>query len=150
MLHNKKGMFLPLFIIIIPIILAALLYVMSQTEAQKEDLVGLKAINLIKLYDETEKIDLYLDLSSKYSNKNTLKSLAANGGYSDDNRCEKTEATLLEKESYVIWNTCPILNLNQEFLIQFKKELKSFINNYQSVYSNTNYKWFFDVEKETE
>lgn len=137
--HNKKGQFFPLFVVVIPIILAAILLVMSMTEAKRNDSIGLKAINIIKAYDEAQKIDFFMDLSAKYSEKTALKELANNGGYSQNNKCEKTEIDLVNQEQYVIVNTCPVLDVNAEFNTQFKNQLKSFLETYITSYSNTDY-----------
>jgi len=136
---NKKGIFLPLFVFSSIVILGVLFYVMNTTEAKKEDFVGLKAVNIIKTYDEAEKINLYLDLAAKYSYENTLKNMAENGGYSSEAKCEKTQPNLIDQEPYVIWNTCPVLNPDKEFELQFKKEIKDYINKYESSYIGLNY-----------
>lgn len=137
--HNKKGFFLPLFVLLMPLILGTLYGIMYLEEAKKTDLVGLEAINIIKANDEVEKINIYLDLAAKHSSENALKILASNGGFSGGSTCKKTEKTLTEQEEYVIWNTCPVLNPEREFKIQLKNEFKSFIDIYESSYQQTNY-----------
>ena len=134
--HNKKGQFFPLFVVVIPVILAAILLVMSMTEAKRDDLIGQRAGSIIKVYDEAQKIDFFISLSAKHAEKLTLKELAKNGGYNKNNRCEKTEIDLVNQEQYVIINTCPVLDVNEEFTKQFKNELKSFFEMYTTSYSN--------------
>ncbi len=137
---NKKGVFLPIFVIFTAVILSVLFYIISTTEANKQDLVGLRAVNLIKNYDESEKINIYLDLSAKYASKETWETLANNGGYSENNRCEKTG------DGYVLWNSCPVLNPSQEFISQFKNKFKNKINKYESKYTQLDYKNDLNME----
>ncbi len=134
MVYNKKGVFLPLFVIFTAVILSMLLFTMYGTESKKNDLIGLRAISLVKAYDEGSKIEFYLDLSTDYSNKNALNILADNAGYSEKSRCEKLSQTLIDNEEYVLLNTCPVLNLNQEYEEQLKIEIKEYINLYESSY----------------
>lgn len=136
---NKKGIFLPLFVFFSIAVLGMLFYIMQTTESKKEDFIGLKAINIIKTYDEAEKINLYLDLATKYSYENAIKNLAENGGYSADTKCEKTQQDLVDQEQYVIWNTCPVLDSNKEFKNQLKKELKIYLTKYESSYIDLDY-----------
>ena len=128
-----------MFVIIYIVILGALFITMKSIEADKIDLVGLHAVNLIKVYDESEKINLYLDLASKHARDNALKTLAENIGYNDASTCEKTQKTLVEQDQYIILNTCPVLNTEEEFKAQLKKELESFLKKYGSSYFETNY-----------
>lgn len=144
---NKKAFFLLAFIVVYAIILTSLLYIVVTEAAKKQDLVGLKSINIIRTEQESQKIQLYLDLSSKLAYNKTLKVLGENGGYASSDRCEKTQQTVLDQEQYIIWNTCPILNQNAEFEEQFKKEIKNYINIYQSTYQKTNFVDIFNIEK---
>src|SRR3989344_5086277 len=137
---NKRGIFLPLFVIITALILSVLFYTVKTAVDEKQDLIGLRATNLVKLYDETEKINIYLDLSAQYSSDKSARILAENGGYAENNRCEKTQ------DGYVIWNTCPVLNPSLEFETQFKKELKFYVDKYNSSYKNRDYKKSFEME----
>ena len=68
---NKKGVFLPLFVVLYIVILGGLLLVMKEAASNKEDLIGLRAVNMLKADDEIEKAMLYLDLSSKYASSNS-------------------------------------------------------------------------------
>lgn len=138
---NKKGIFLPLFVFATIFILGVLFYIIRTTESEKQDLVGLKAITLGKLYDETEKTMLYLNLAAEYSSDKAAAELAENGGYSTNNRCEKTE------EGYVIWNSCPVLNPSEEFAEQLKKELKNYIIKYESSYKSTDFQNMFGLAR---
>ncbi len=79
---NKKALFLLAFIVIYAVILAGLLYIVMTEAADKKDLIGLRAANLIRTNQESEKIQMYLDLSAKYSSSTTLDKLGNNGGYS--------------------------------------------------------------------
>src|SRR3989344_981874 len=132
---NKKGVFLPLFVFVTIFILLTLLFIINSEENKKNDLVGLRAISIIKTYDEIEKINIYFELATKYAEKNTLKVLAENGGYSEES-CEKTKSDLLNKETFILLETCPHfiegdlfdLKPEQEFNKQLKKEIKNFIN----------------------
>ncbi len=143
---NKKGIYLPLFVMIVPVILAALLGVMISAENDKEDFVGFRAVKIIKALDESGKISFYIDLAAQHSKENALKNIAENGGYNSQNRCEKTEKTLVNQEEYVIWNTCPVLNIKKEFETEFKKELKSFLQNYKSSYRTAGYEKSRDMQ----
>ncbi|HLC58242.1 MAG TPA: hypothetical protein VJI68_00105 [Candidatus Nanoarchaeia archaeon] len=130
---NKKGIFFPLFVFITIFLLLTMLYVVNDEESEKNDLIGLKAVNIIKLQDETEKIQSYLDLSTKYAANEALKKLAANGGYSEG-RCKKTQKDLINTEEYIILETCPELNINNEFNSQLKEEIKQYIKIYETSY----------------
>jgi len=136
---NKKGLYLPLFVMIVPVILAALLGVMISAENDKEDFVGFRAVKILKAVDESGKINLYIDVAAEHSKANALKNMAVNGGYNSKNRCEKTARTLVDNEQYVIWNTCPVLNLEKEFETEFKQELKSLLQIYKSLYKTADY-----------
>lgn len=141
---NKKGIYLPLFVMVVPVILAALLGVMISAENDKEDFVGFRAVKIIKALDESEKISFYIDMAAQHSKENALKNIAENGGYNPQNRCEKSEKTLVNQEEYVTWNTCPVLNIKKEFETEFKKELRSFLQNYKSSYRTADYEKFQD------
>ncbi len=139
---NKKGMFLPMFVISSIFILSALFAAMWSAEKEKNDLVGLRAVNIIKIGDEIEKIGLYLTLAADYSMPKTISALDANGGYSEDNTCQKTQKTATDQEEYVILNTCPLLDQKKEFGQQLKKDIKSYIDKYESSYRKTEHQSF--------
>ena len=75
LLHNKKGIFIPMFVIFTAVILGVIFYMMYNQESMKNDLVGLRASSLLKAYDEEEKISFYLDLATYYSNNESLRKL---------------------------------------------------------------------------
>ncbi len=133
---NKKGLYLPLFVMVVPVILAALLGVIISAENDKESFVGFRAVKILKAFDESEKINLYIDIAAEHSKENAFKNTAENGGYNSGSRCEKTQKTVVNQESYIIWNTCPVLNPEKEFEAELKNELKSFFQIYKSSYKN--------------
>ncbi|MBS3152869.1 hypothetical protein J4230_05685 [Candidatus Woesearchaeota archaeon] len=146
---NKKGqIFLFGYVIIYTIILISLFFTTISAANKKEDIIGLRAINLIKANQESDNIELYLDMAAKYSYENSLNKLAENGGYSEENRCEKTQPTIIDREEYVILNTCQVLDSNGEFQSQLKKEIKYYLNIYESSYTKTSFKDDFNIEKE--
>ena len=147
LLHNKKGIFIPMFVIFTAVILGVIFYMMYNQESMKNDLVGLRASSLLKAYDEEEKISFYLDLATYYSNNESLRKLAENGGYSESNSCEKTQQNIIDRETYVILNTCSVLNPYLEFKEQLKKEIKNYTSKYQSTYKKTDFQELFDLEK---
>ncbi|MBI2148746.1 hypothetical protein HYU23_03630 [Candidatus Woesearchaeota archaeon] len=144
---NKKGIFLLLYVGIYIFILGALLSVINTAENNKVDFVGLRAINIIKVNQESDKANMYLELASKHSYKEALNKLAENGGYYELNRCEKTSKTTTEQEEYVIWNSCPVLNPSASLVEQIKRELKQYLNIYQSNYYKTELENQFDITK---
>ena len=145
---NKKGqIFLMGFVVIYGLILSSLLFTVISSASNKEDLIGLRAMNLIKTEQESEKMFLYLNLATKYSSENTIREIGENGGYSENNRCEKTNPTLIDKNNYVIWNTCPVLDPTAEFIEQLKKEILDYIKLYESTYRKTDFEESFDIEK---
>jgi len=143
--QNKKGIFLPLFVFTTIFILGALFYVINTTESKREDLVGLKAITLLKTYEEKEKTLDYLDLGIKYASKNAMKSLANNGGYAKKNQCKKIERDILDPEEYILWNTCPVLNLEEEFKEQIKEEVNEYLATYESSYTEIDFEKLFGL-----
>lgn len=148
-LHKKAvtppSIFMIMFIFIVVLILSSLYVVIRDAEASKTDLVGMNAITLTKTYDETEKTMLYLDLAAKHASNQAKEILAENGGYSENNRCEKTLTTNSEQIPYVIWNSCPTLNPTEEFVKQFKQEFETFVAAYQSSYEQTDFSEEFGV-----
>lgn len=136
-----------MFVIVNILIIGALFITMQSIENDRQDLVGLRAVHLMKSYDEAEKMNLYLDLASKYASRKTMKILAENGGYNEEADCEKTQKTIIDQEQYIILNTCQILNPEKEFEAQFKKELKLFVENYKSSYAQTGYAELFGIRE---
>ena len=114
---NKKGqIFLFGYVIIYTIILISLFFTTISAANKKEDIIGLRAINLIKANQESDNIELYLDMAAKYSYENSLNKLAENGGYSEENRCEKTQPTIIDREEYVILNTWQVFSITYSSL----------------------------------
>ncbi|MBS3168784.1 hypothetical protein J4216_06665 [Candidatus Woesearchaeota archaeon] len=142
---NKKAIFLPMFAFLTVFILLSLLYVIHDTEAKKSDLIGLNAITLLKLNDELEKNQFYLDLAVNQASKNALKKLADNGGYSSS-RCEKTKTDLIDQDQYILLETCPALKLEEEFKIELKEELKIYITIFESTYQEINLEESFGLK----
>ena len=128
---NKKAIFLPflaIFTLLILLILGTAIIIKNQ-DLTKQGKIGLEAISLFKIYDETEKVDFYILQSASYSKMDTLSRIKDNGGYPEKNQCQKTQ------DEYPIWNTCPKLNLEQNFKTQFKIRLQQYLNNYQSTHT---------------
>ncbi len=141
---NKKGFFLPAFIILTIFVLVTLASVINQSALKKDDLIGIQAVTISKLDDESTKILFYLDQATKISTDEALQTLAKNAGYSEG-RCETTK-DLIDKDSYPIINTCPVLNPEEEFKTQLKKDLKEYLKIYNSTYTTMDYKKIFNID----
>jgi hypothetical protein len=134
---NKKGIFLPLFVFMTILILSILFYTIRGAQEQKQDFIGLRAIKLVNLYNEIERSNLFIDLAARRAIIESFKVIEVNGGFSEDAACQKTKFDLLEKQSYVIFNTCKPITIDSEFRKQFEKELKNYLSLYESDYTQS-------------
>ena len=146
---NKKAIFLPLFVFISILILTTLFFVINSINKDREDLVGLRAVTLTRLYDEVDKQKLFINLAAQQSSDNALISLDKNGGISESSSCQKTPTNLVEQESYTIFNTCDT-KIQEEFNYQLRLELKKFFTNYQSRYNQINFINKYDLQEREE
>ncbi len=78
---NKRGFFIPLFVFATFVMLTLLTYAILSTNANRNDVIGSAAVSLIKIYDEGEKVMIYLDKSSKLDKMNAMRILGENGGF---------------------------------------------------------------------
>ena len=123
---NKKGIFLLLFNFAALVILALFLSTIVSLNSKRNDVVGGNAVLLVKAYDEGEKIQLYLDMSSKFVLESSLTALANNGGYSSNEGCKTVNG-------FVVINECdkefdPGKSFNDLLSVGFK----SYLQNYES------------------
>ena len=85
---GKKAVFLPLFVIATFVILGTIFYTITNEKINREDLtIGRDAAVLMKIYDEGDKINFFLETSLKYSEEKALNELYDNAGYR--NSCPK-------------------------------------------------------------
>ena len=133
---NKKGFFLPLFVISTLIILSSLTYIIETTKLARQDNVGMQATSIIKSYDESEKIQFYLDQSIKYVSKQALNELYSNAGYPQNNSCRKIPATPTEQRYIILDKSCGFFNPEENFKNLLNEKLKNYYQNYKSQYKS--------------
>ena len=129
---NKKGIFLPLFVLSVFIILG-LLYstIIHEKNKRENSVIGEQAASLLKVYDEQEKINFFLEQALKYSEKKALSELYNNGGYREKNNCEKSG-------NYVIFDSsCGEFNPEKYFQEILKEEMNLY--KYKSTYKEIEY-----------
>ncbi len=130
---NKKGfVFLPLFAIATIIILVVLAFAIVKNSEEREqkyvEAIGYTPLSLIKVYDEGEKVSLYVESAASYASVFAALNLANNGGYSQDSDCART------LEGIVIWSSCSFFDPESSFKHEFELELKSSLGGYESTY----------------
>ncbi len=137
---NKKGsIFLPLFILVVIVTLGVLAYTIETTKANRKDTIGLRAVSLLKTYDEAEKINLYIEQASKYSSQKAINELYTNAGFGENNKCRKIPATSAEPKSVILDKNCGVFDVEKTFKEIFSEEIKPYILNYKSTYQSFTY-----------
>jgi len=127
---NKKGVFLPIFVFSVFIILGLLYSTIAYEKLKREDMViGLKASNLIKAYDEGDKINFFLEQSLKQSERKALSELYSNSGYKKGSCKDLGSFPILD-------SSCGEFNPEKNFEDLIKKEINEY--KYKSTFEETN------------
>ena len=132
---NKKGtkVFLPILVILTLVILTAMAFTIKQTNIQRElEPTGAQAAAIFKIYDEAEKVHLYLEKSSNFAVQNTLNTLDKQGGFA--NTCGTGKFATPGSTGYTLINNCESVNPSEEFEKALKQELKKYTQSYKSTY----------------
>ncbi len=117
---NKKGIIVPLMAIFALILfVSAAVKVYGTENITEERTIGKIQIELIKLYQEGERILFYIDESAKNSEYNSLIDLGKNGGYYKTD-CEKVN-------EYYLWNNNCKPNYRESFENYFKDNLNLYL-----------------------
>ncbi len=130
---NNKGLFLPIFVIVVLVAFSALAYNIKQTKASRQDVIGLKAASIMKVYDEEQKINVYLDQSLKYSKDSAIKELYSNTGYPANNKCRKIPESSGDR-FIILDKSCGNFNPESNFKGILTNNLKPYLQNYKSTY----------------
>lgn len=132
---NKKAIFLPLFVIATLVILTTMAFTISQVKIfRQDDKVGVRAVSLLKTYDEAENDLLYLEQSLKFSKDSVLDELYANGGYLKINNCNKIVG---DDGFYTLFDSsCGEFSVNDNFFNGLSSEFSIYTNNFKSNYND--------------
>lgn len=133
---NKKGIIVPLmafFALILFVSAAVILY--GSEQITEERVIGKIQLELIKLYQDGERILFYIDESAKNSEYNALVDLGKNPYYKTD--CEKIN------DYYILSDNCKP-NYKDNFISYFKDNL----NFYLSKYPDRDLKIDYDIKLE--
>ena len=128
---NKNGFYLIFFAIFSIVILSVLLVsIMKANTSHDDDIIGLDAVYISKIFDEGERIKLYLDYSVKFSKNKAADILMVNAGYTVESTCKKIE-------DYVLLSPdCGQYDPSRNFEKVFSNELNNYKKAYISVYSD--------------
>ncbi|MCX6711970.1 MAG: transglycosylase SLT domain-containing protein, partial [Candidatus Woesearchaeota archaeon] len=120
---NKKGIIVPLMAIfaLVLFVSAAVMFYGSESITE-EKVIGKIQLELIKLYQEGERILFYIDESAKNSEYNSLLDLGKNGGYYKTD-CEKVNGY------YILSDNCKP-NYKESFVNYFKDNLNFYLSKY--------------------
>lgn len=135
---NKKAFFLPIFIVVTLMFLSSLVFVIETTKLGRNGIIGLEAVSIIKIYDEAEKIQFYLEESAKDSSENALDELYLNAGYQNNNKCRKIPKTESEPRYIILDKTCGEFNIEENYKGLLKNNLNEYIKKYKSSYKTFN------------
>ncbi|MFH0936358.1 MAG: lytic transglycosylase domain-containing protein [Candidatus Woesearchaeota archaeon] len=132
---NKKGIIVPLMAIFALILFVSAAVMLYGTEnITEERTIGKIQIELIKLYQEGERILFYIDESAKNAEYNSLIDLGKNGGYYKTD-CEKVN-------EYYLWNN----NCKPHYKESFENYFKDNLNLYLIKYPNKELKIDYDIK----
>lgn len=129
----KKGnVFMGIFVVMVVVLLVFFALMMRKNEERRDqeyvEAIGYAPLALIKVYDEAEKVSLYLDQTAEYASIKAIEKLKKNGGYAEENVCDKTPNNI------VIWSSCLSFDPGEEYKKQVEREIKFYTLNYQSTY----------------
>jgi hypothetical protein len=129
---NKKGIIVPLMAIfaLVLFVSAAVMFYGSKNITE-EKVIGKIQLELIKLYQEGERILFYIDESAKNTEYNSLVDLGKNAGYYKTD-CEKING-------YYLWDNNCKPNYKENFNNYFKDNLNFYLSKYPDKELNIDY-----------
>ena len=134
---SKRGdVFLPALVIVLLVVLISLAFAIKQNNDKiAEELpIGTQALALARLNNEIQNAEFYVEISSIYTANTTLKTIADNGGYPAENKCQKTDKPLTEPQYIIFSSECGDFNPEESYKAEFQKNLNFYLINYQSYY----------------
>lgn len=126
-------------IIITLVIFGALAFAIhnNNLEREKEIPIGTQAIALIKIYNEAERANFYVENSAVQSQELALTTIANNAGYTEKNSCKKTQKTIGDEQLMIFDSSCGIFDPEASYQQQFKESLSKYLYAYDSSYQPT-------------
>ena len=124
---NKKALaFIPILLLVSFLVLGTIaLTILKLNDNYKKNIkLGEESLKIIKIYNEAEKSQFYLEQAAEFSKEISLDIINKNMGYSKECRSQTLTNTF--------WNDCPSLNVENEFEMLLKENLKNYIKNYES------------------
>ena len=131
---NKKAQFISFFVVFLILVFSTLVYVMYKHNKYEESLaLNSEAASTFKIYGLAERNKYYLEKAAEFSKQKAIKELELNAGHLQG-QCTKSLAS-----GKILWNTCPKLNLEENFKLLFNQEFKKYIENQYQPYPKTGY-----------
>lgn len=139
---KKKAQFMPLFIIFLIVVLSILAYTMYRHNEYQESIkLNLEGATTFKIYGLAEKNKYYLEKAAEISKLKAIQELELNTGYLQG-QC--TNSLITNK---ILWNTCPKLNVEEDFKTLFKEEFKKYIENQNPPYDISEFETSLNLEE---
>jgi hypothetical protein len=140
---NKKAMLFNITLVFVTIIvLTAAFAILVRKNSQFDTGIGKRQTQLIKTYQEADKLLLYIDHSARLTTETTLYNLAQKGGYKNKPSCgSSSDYTFWRKKDQECYPEKISLNFKKLFDISFDQYIFLYNRNNELKFPTNNYEY---------